>query len=117
MNFFSKRIKAFRHAFHGLFLFFAEGIHAQLMLLAAVLSLLLGWWLQISTPEWLTIILCCGLVLALEAINSAIEYLTDLVSPKHHILAKKTKDVAAAAVLIISFTSAVIGCIIFIPKL
>lgn len=117
MNFISKRIKAFGHAFNGLYVFFAEGIHAQIMLLAAVLAILFGWWLQISTLEWLTIILCCGLVLALEAVNSSIEYLTNLVSPEKHSLAKKTKDVAAAAVLIASLASALIAGIIFIPKL
>lgn len=117
MNFIGKRIKAFGHAFGGLYIFFAEGIHARVMLLAAVLACFFGWWLQISTIEWVTIVLCCGLVLALEAMNSALEYLTNLASPQLHPLAKKTKDVAAAAVLIASVASALIAGLIFIPKL
>ena len=117
MNFISKRIKAFGYAFWGVYVFFAEGVHAKLMLLAALLACLFGWWLQISTIEWVTIILCCGLVLALEALNSALEYLTNLASPQQHPLAKKTKDVAAAAVLIASVASALVAGLIFIPKL
>ena len=48
--------------------------------------------------------------------NTAIEYLTDLVSPEMHPLAKKTKDVASGAVLIAALIAVVIGLFIFIPK-
>jgi diacylglycerol kinase len=49
-------------------------------------------------------------------LNTAIEFLTDLASPEFHPLAKKTKDVAAAAVLVASIIAVVIGVIIFVPK-
>ena len=56
-------------------------------------------------------------VLGGEALNSALEYIVDLVSPDYHVLAGKAKDCAAGAVLLFAAASFVIGCIIFIPKL
>lgn len=112
-----KRLKAFGFAFSGLKYFFKEGIHAKIMLAVAFLVILLALLLKVNYYEWLTILLCIGLVLALEAFNSALEYLVNLVAPNYHILAKKCKDVAAAAVLIFSFFTAIIGLFIFAPKI
>jgi len=58
-----------------------------------------------------------ALVLALGAVNTALEYLTDLVSPDRHPLAGKAKDVAAAAVLLAATGAVVVGLIIFLPKM
>ena len=60
--------------------------------------------------------ICIALVISLEAVNTALEYLTDLVSPERHPLAGKAKDVAAAAVLIAAIGSAIVGLLIFVPK-
>jgi len=49
-------------------------------------------------------------------LNTAIEFLVDLVQPDHHPLAEKAKDIAAAAVLIAAIASVVIGVIVFLPK-
>ena len=57
------------------------------------------------------------MVLSLEAMNTAIEYLTDLVSPGIHPLAGKAKDVAAAAVLIAAIGAIVVAGIIFLPRI
>ena len=58
-----------------------------------------------------------ALVISLEMINTSIEAIVDLCSPQFHPLAKIAKDVAAGAVLVVAFFSAVIGLMIFIPKL
>jgi len=76
------------------------------------------WFCQFFDVErWERVILfaCITLVLAAEAFNTAIEFLTDLVSPDFHPLAKKTKDTAAAAVLICAIGAAIIGLIVFLP--
>lgn len=65
--------------------------------------------------EWLAVILCFALVIGLEAVNTALEYLTDLVSPDYHPLAGKTKDVAAAAVLIAALGAVAVGLLVFVP--
>ena len=63
------------------------------------------------------IIFAFSLVLAAEAINTAIEFIVDLVSPDYHPLAGQAKDVAAAAVLFTALGAAIVGMIIFVPKL
>ena len=59
------------------------------------------------------ILLCIGLVLGLEMMNSAIESLVDLVTLERNPLAGRIKDIAAGAVLLVSFISVVIGVIVF----
>lgn len=67
--------------------------------------------------EWIAVCMCIGMVLSAEAVNSSIEALADLVSPEYNEAIKKTKDLAAGAVLILAITAAIIGLIIFIPKI
>ena len=68
--------------------------------------------MKLSEGEWLAIILTMGGVLALEAVNTAIETIVDLVSPEYHILAKKAKDVAAGAVLLFVFAALGVASVI-----
>jgi len=87
----------------------------RIHLVAATVTLLAGFAFDISKIEWICVILCIALVWAAEAFNTALEFLTDLASPDFHPLAKKTKDVAAAGVLVLSIAASIIGSIIFIP--
>ncbi len=73
--------------------------------------------LHISRIEWLMIILCFGFVFSAELINTSIERLSDKVCLEQDLFIKQTKDLAASAVLFAALCSAVIACIIFIPKL
>lgn len=66
--------------------------------------------------EWIAVIFAIGMVLAAEAVNSSIEALADLVSPDYNEAIKRTKDLAAGAVLILAIAAAIVGLLIFIPK-
>lgn len=116
-SYFGKRKKAFSYAFKGIKFFFKREAHAKLHLLAAILAIGAGIFFDISTPEWLAIIICTGLVFAAEAFNSAIEILTDSIYKEQHEWAGKIKDIAAGAVLICAMTSIAVACFIFIPYL
>lgn len=86
----------------------------RIHLLAVIVVIISGFWIEFSEGEWLAVILTMGGVLALEAVNTAIETVVDLVSPEFHPLAKKAKDVAAGAVLIFVFGAlAVAGVILW----
>lgn len=111
-----KRIDSFGFAFKGIFDLIKTQPNARIHLCAAVLVFISGWYFQITTLEWCLCILAISSVLAAEAFNTALEYLTDLVSPDYHILAGKTKDVAAAGVLITALGAAIVGLFIFLPK-
>lgn len=63
------------------------------------------------------VLLCCGLVMSLELVNTALEAIVDLVSPTYHPLAKIAKDAAAGAVLLSSLVSLAIGVYLFVPVL
>jgi diacylglycerol kinase (ATP) len=52
-------------------------------------------------------------VLTAELFNSAIEALVDLVSPGHHHLAGRAKDIAAGAVLVSAIATAIVSLFIF----
>ena len=72
-----------------------------------------GFYYDITTVEWCIVLLCIGLVVGLEMINSSIESLVDLVTMEKNPLAGKVKDMAAGAVLFTSVMSTIIGLIIF----
>lgn len=111
-----KRIESFGYAFQGIRRLFKNEPNAKIHLLATILVVAGGFYFHLSASEWCISILAIASVLAAEAFNSAIEDLTDLVSPDHHPLAGHAKDLAAGAVLITAIGAAIIGFIVFFPK-
>lgn len=91
--------------------------HAQIHLVAAVVVIAVGIIVGLSATEWCLVSLCIGGVFMAEAFNTAIEKLADRVSPDYDPLIGAVKDVAAGGVLIMAIASAVVGLIIFIPKI
>lgn len=111
------RWNSFKYAFNGLRLLFQTQVHGQFHVFFAIFVVLAGVFFNISTIEWCFVAFSITLVIAAEAFNTALEKLTDLVSPDYHELAGQAKDLAAGAVLICALGSVVIGFIIFLPKL
>jgi len=112
-----KRLAGFGHAFAGVAFMFRTQFHAWVHLLATLVVVTAGIWLSVSPEQWCLLVLAIGMVWASEAANTAVESLVDLVSPEHHELAGRAKDVAAAAVLFSSIAAAVVGTIVFGPRL
>src|SRR5690242_18880924 len=106
-------LAGFRHAWKGISLAFISERNVKIHFAIATLTIAGGFYCNITSTEWCIIILCIGLVLALELINTAIENLTDLVTQEWKPLAGKVKDVAAGAVLIASLSALIIGVILF----
>lgn len=104
-----------QYALQGWTAFFAKETHGQIQLIVAIIVVAAGFYFSISTTEWMLLLLCIGLVLALEMVNTAVEKLADRVHPDHHPQIGLVKDVAAGAVLWASVISVVIGLMIFIP--
>ncbi len=114
---FRKRIKSFRYAFHGIYLLVRHEPNARIHCFITVCVLVAGVLLEISVTEWIAVCLCIGMVLAAEAVNSALEALADRVSEEYDEAIKRTKDLAAGAVLLLAMASVVVGMLIFVPKL
>jgi diacylglycerol kinase len=73
--------------------------------------------LQINLVEWCLVILCIGLVLTAELFNSCIETLFRCLDETTRNRAWPCLDIAAGAVLLASLTAAVVGLLLFLPKL
>jgi diacylglycerol kinase len=112
-----KRAQSFKYAFNGLRILLYEESNAWLHLCIAICVLAAGFVFKISIEEWIILFFCIGFVFALELLNTAIENIADFVSKEYHDSIKKAKDLAAGAVLIGAIAAAIIGLIIFVPKI
>ena len=82
----------------------------------AILTIILGIILKLSALEFAIVLLAVGLVISLEMVNTAIEYVVDMAMPEIHPLAKIGKDVAGGAVLVSAIMAFIVGLIIYLPK-
>ncbi|MDR2824210.1 MAG: diacylglycerol kinase family protein [Prevotellaceae bacterium] len=112
----SKEIRRFGYAFKGIFAAFKSETHLKVHTVIALTVCFLGFVFNISATEWAICLLCIGLVIGMELLNTAIEKVVDLISPQYNALAGAAKDIAASAVLVCAIVSIVIGMIIFAPK-
>ena len=112
-----KLFRSFGYAFNGVMMAIKTQLNFRIHLIATFLVLIAGFYFHLAAGEWKWIALCITLVLTAELMNTALETLTDLVSPERNPKAGMVKDIAAAAVLITAFFSIVIALIIFIPKI
>jgi diacylglycerol kinase (ATP) len=110
-------IQSFSHAFRGFVSFFSLEPNSFIHLAAAVAVAIVAWWNHITPFEWLWLLACISLVFITEMLNSAIEKLCDVVEPEQHPQIKIIKDISAAAVLLASIFSVVVGIIILGPYL
>lgn len=109
--------KSVGFALNGIRHCFSKEAHFKVHFLFAIGVIAAGVFLEISTYEWLIILVCIGSVLAAELINTAIETLSNIVHKEKHEGIRQVKDMAAAAVLIMAISAAVCGTVIFIPKI
>ena len=112
-----KLINSFKYAFTGMWSAYKSERNMKIHIAVAILVILFGVFLQISTYEWLACTVCFAMVIGSEMFNTAIEIVVDIAMPKKDERAKKAKDVAAGGVLVFAIGSAIIGSIIFIPKI
>ena len=110
-------VNSFKYAFEGIRQTYIGEQNLKIHTFIAILVIVFGFFLKISYVEWLVCLVLIGLVLMAEFFNTAVEYVVDLASPRIHPLAKAAKDTASAGVLIMAIMSAIVGGIIFIPKL
>lgn len=89
----------------------------KIHVLATLIVTALGFILGLEPLEWVACIFSIVIVIGSEMLNTAIETIVDIVSPNINPLAKKAKDIAAGAVLVLAMGALAVGLIIFIPKI
>ena len=112
------RLESFRVAYEGLWHAINHQRNFQIQLIIGAVVLIAALWLGFTRIEWLVLIITIALVLAAELLNTVVEVVVDLAVKERLIPdAKIAKDVSAAAVLLISAFSVIIGLILFVPYL
>jgi len=106
-------MKSFIYAFRGIFYTIRTERNMRVHLCFTFYVILAGFVTQMSNPEWTAILVCIGVVNALECLNTSVERLCDTVHPEKSEGIKHAKDTAAAAVLCAAVASAVVGGVIF----
>lgn len=109
--------KSFGYAFKGIDDVIEHEPNMKIHVVVAILVVIMAFILKVSIIEWIILVLLIGAVLAAETINTTIENLVDMYTKEYDENAKIVKDTAAGTVLILAITSAIIGLIIFIPKI
>ncbi len=112
-----KKLIGFSFAFNGIKEIMKSERNFRIHLITTFIIVLMGLFFNIKPYEWIAICLVVSLVLILEMINSAIERIMDFLSPDRHTIVGQIKDITAGSVLVAAITSAVIGAIIFLPKI
>lgn len=109
---------SFRHSFGFAIQGFLTALRTErnirVMLGGGVFALVMGFILQLDLLSWAIVLICCGMVIAGELMNTALETVVDLVSPEFHPLAGRAKDIAAAAVWTLSIAASIVGILVFI---
>lgn len=110
-------VNSFKYAFEGIITGIKEEKNMKIHIVIMILVIIMGIVLNISKAEWIICIVLFAFVISLELVNTAIENTVDLITQEKNSKAKIAKDVAAGAVLLSAISSAIIGLIIFIPKI
>ena len=108
--------KGFGYAFQGIYTCISKERNMKIHCCVSLLVVIAGIIFQLSVTEWCICLTLFGLVMALELVNTSIEAVVDLVTEERKPLAKIAKDTAAGAVLIAAIMAAIIGSVIFVPK-
>lgn len=116
-NMLKQMFKSIGVAFDGIIDLIKSENNAKIHVISTIVVILVGLKLQFLAIEWLWISLAIAGVWVAELINSAIEKLTDLISPEQNPIAKKVKDYAAGAVLVMAIWAIFVFCLISLPHL
>jgi diacylglycerol kinase len=113
----AKRLKSFLFAFNGIRILIKEEHNSRIHLMATAIVIIAALLFKLNAYEWIAIVFSIGLVITVEIMNTVIEHVADFISPDKNEKIKKIKDLSAAAVLVSSITSLIIGLIVFLPKI
>jgi diacylglycerol kinase (ATP) len=109
------RLRSFSHALAGFVVMLRTQHNAWVHLVATALVVVLGLVLRVSADDWRWLVAAMALVWSAEATNTAFEHLCDVVSPGFHESVRRSKDIAASAVLICAIAASLLGALTFWP--
>ena len=117
MKLIKRQLESFRYAWNGIKMLVITQVNARIQLTLTIIVTILGFIFSITSYEWLALLMSMAVVWSAEALNTAIEWIVDKISPKYEIYAGLIKDIAAGAALLASFFAFIVGLVIFIPEI
>lgn len=108
----NKLIHKFGYAFVGIINGIRQDSSIALQCALGSITIIVCLFLPLSPVEWCLILIMIFLVITMEFINSAIEETVNYISLQRHPMAKKIKDLAAGAVLMMSICALCVAIII-----
>ncbi len=113
-----KKIRnSFKYAIEGIWTSFKTERNMKLHIFIMILVIIAGIILKINKSEWIICIILFAIVIGSELFNTSIETIVDMVMPEKNEKAKIAKDVSAGAVLVVAIGAAIIGLVIFVPRI
>ena len=113
---FGGRLKSVVYAFNGAVKLITTEHSIMVQFSIAIVMTVAGFYMNITTTEWLFQTMAIGLVMSVEGLNTAVEKIADFIHPNYHERIGFIKDIAAGAVFFAAITAIVIGLIIYVPK-
>ena len=113
---YKKLINSFKYATEGIVSSFRTERNMKIHVLAMIIVIALSFFFKLDKVEWSLIIIAIVSVISAELFNTAIETVVDMISPEKNPKAKLVKDIAAGAVFVVAIGAAIIGFIIFGPR-
>lgn len=116
-SFLVNRIKSVGFALRGALLLIKTEASIKVQVGLAIIMTVAGFYFDISSTEWCIQILTIAVILGIEGLNTAVEGIADYIQPEFDVKIGLIKDIAAGAVMLASIAAAIIGCIIYLPKI
>ena len=116
-NFFINRMKGMRYAFQGALILLKTEASIQAQFTIGLIMTGAGFYYEITSTEWILQTMAIGVVMSIEALNTAVEEIADFIHPEFHRKIGLIKDIAAGGVFIAAFAAIIIGAIIYIPRI
>ena len=108
-------LNKFKYSFKGLSYCFKNETSFIFETIAIVAAIIFGIYFRIEPLQWLFSLGSIFLIMAIEALNTAIECVVDMVCPEYNPLAGAAKDCGSAATCICTFLAAAANAVVFIP--
>ena len=110
-------LKSLKYSVRGLKFVFNSERNFRIQTTVGLVVMFLAFYLPLQSWQRAVLVLQIFLVLAMEVVNTALEYFSDLLKPRLHSYVYIIKDLMATAVLLTAVSSIIIGLIIFYPFL
>lgn len=116
-SFLVNRIKSVGFAVKGAILLIKTEASIKVQVFMAIVVTLMGFYFDISNTEWMMQVIAIAMVIGIEGLNTAAEKIADFIQPEFDEKIGFIKDVSAGAVMLVSVGAAIVGLLIYIPKI